>query len=341
MQKYLALSFEQILDQLRKKKFEPVYFLHGEEDYFIDTISNYFEKEVLPEVEQAFNQTIFYGKDTDHLAVLDAARRYPMMSPYQVVIIKEAQDMRSLDKLQTYIEKPAATTLLVICHKHKKYNLNSAFGKAVKAGAVVFESKSLYDNQIPEWIRNYLKEKQLQITPDAANLLAEYLGTELGKVANELDKLALNMAPGAVITPTQVEENIGISKDYNVFELQKALSQRDVLKANRIVNYFADNPRKNPIQVVISSLYGYFSKIYMLQFVKDKSESEILEALQLRSAFFLKEYRAALRFYPVQKLEDVISHLKTFDLKSKGVDYDATGKPEGELLRELVWKILH
>ncbi len=335
------MSYEQILDQLRKKKFEPVYFLHGEEDYFIDTISNFFEKELLPEAEQAFNQTIFYGKDTDHLAVLDAARRYPMMSPCQVVIIKEAQDMRSLDKLQSYIEKPAATTLLVICHKHKKYNLNSAFGKALKAGAVVFESKSLYDNQVPEWIKNYIKDKQLQITNDAANLLAEYLGTELAKVANELDKLAINLAPGATIMPAQVEENIGISKDYNVFELQKALSQRDVLKANRIVNYFADNPKKNPIQVVISSLYGYFSKVYMLHFVKDKPEADILEALQLRSAYFLKEYRAALRFFPVQKLEQVFADLKTFDLKSKGVNYDSTGKPEGELLRELVWRVLH
>lgn len=335
------MTFEQIQDQLRKKKFSPVYFLHGDEDYFIDTISNFFEREVLPEAEQAFNQTVFYGKDTDHLAVLDAARRYPMMSPHQVVIIKEAQDMKSLDKLQSYLEKPASTTILVICYKHKKYNLNSAFGKALKAGAEIFESKSLYDNQVPDWIKNYLKDKQFQIAPDAANLLAEYLGTELSKVANELDKLAINLTPGTLITVGHVEDNIGISKDYNVFELQKALSQRDVLKANRIVNYFAENPKKNPVQVVISSLYGYFSKIYMLHWVKDKPEADILEALQLRSAYFLKEYRAAIRHYPVQKLEQIIANLKTYDLKSKGVDYDATGKPEGELLRELVWRILH
>lgn len=336
------MTFEQILGELKKKQYQPVYFLHGEEPYFIDTIADYIEDHVLSEAERSFNQTILYGKDSDHLAVVDSARRYPMMAERQVVIVKEAQDMKSLVQLQSYVEKPMPTTVLVICHKYKKLNLNSGFGKALKANAVVFESKSLYDNQAPDWIKGYLQQKGLGIQPAAAELLAEYLGTALSKIANELDKLVLNLPPGtSTVTEKHIEENIGISKEYNVFELQKALSQRDVVKANRMVNYFAANPRKNPVQVIISSLYGYFSKVYQLHFVKDRAENEIITALQLRSGYFLKEYRGALRHYSLQKTEQVIDLLKTYDLKSKGVGYDSTGKPEGELLRELVWHILH
>jgi DNA polymerase-3 subunit delta len=249
--------------------------------------------------------------------------------------------MKSLPDLMSYIEKPLDSTLLVICHKHKNYNLNSKFGKLVKERALVFEAKGLYDNQVPDWIRDYLKDKKLTIRPTAAHLIAEYLGTELSKIANELDKLALNLPAGTEVNEKQVEENIGISKDYNVFELQKALGTRDVLSANRIVQYFAANPRKNPLPVVIGSLYNFFSKIYMLHFVRHVSEKEMLEALQLRSAYFLKDYRAALTHFPLTKTEQVIGFLKDYDLKSKGVDYISTGKEEGELLKELVWRILH
>lgn len=335
------MTYQEILKELKQKKYRPIYFLHGPEAYFIDVISNYIEHEVLNETEKAFNLTILYGKEANHLAVVDNARRYPVMAERQVVIVKEAQEMKSLPDLMSYVEKPLDSTILVICHKHKNYNLNSKFGKLLKERALVFEAKELYENQVPDWIVAYLKDKELKIKPNAANLIAEYLGTELSKIANELDKLALNLPTGTEVNDKQVEENIGISKEYNVFELQKALGTRDVLKANRIVQYFASNPRKNPLVVVIGSLYNFFSKVYMLHFVRNLSEKEMLEALQLRSAYFLKDYRSALPHFPLQKTAQVIGLLREYDLKSKGVDYNSTGKEEGELLKEMVWRILH
>jgi len=335
------LEFDHILKELKDKQYHPIYFLHGEESYFIDVISGFIEKNVLEEAERAFNQAIFYGKDVNHKDIVDTARRYPMMASRQVVILKEAQDMKSLAELLTYIEKPMPTTILVVCHKHKRYNFNSKFGKALKQHSLVFESKPLYDNQMPAWISAYLKGKKLKITPKASDLIAEYLGTDLSKVANELDKLAINLPPGTEVNDGHIEANIGISKDYNIFELQRALGQHDVLKANRIVNYFAANPRKNPMPVLISALYGYFSKVYLYHAAKNLPEKELLTTLQLRSSFFLKEYRAAARNFPPTRAEMAITLLKEYDLKSKGVDYNNTGKPEGELMKELVWRLLH
>lgn len=336
-----ALTAEQLLTDLRKKNFHPVYFLYGTESYFIDEITQFFEQKVLSESEKAFNQMVLYGKDADYQAVVDNARRYPMMAQHQLVILKEAQEMKSLVNLIGYVEKPTPTTILVICHKHKRFNINTKFGKMLKAKAVVFQSKPLYDNQVPDWISKYLRKRKLQIHPEAAELLAEYLGTDLSKVVNELEKLRLNLAAETRINSKHIEDNIGISKDYNVFELQKALSQKDVLKSNRIVQYFAANPKKNSLPAVLSSLYNYFSKIYMLHFLKQKPDADLLSALGLRSPFFLKEYRAAARSFPLAETEKVLSLLKEFDLKSKGVDYNSTGKADGELLKELVWKILH
>jgi DNA polymerase-3 subunit delta len=335
------MTYQDILKSLDQKKYQNLYFLHGEESYFIDVVCNRLETEVLNEGERAFNQTIVYGMDVDHLQVLDIARRYPMMSRYQVLIIKEAQDMKSIKELQAYVEKPADTTILVICHKNGKYNFNSKFGKAVQEKAVVLESKRLYDNQVPDWIQTYVVEKKLRIRPDAANLMAEYLGTELSKVANELDKMAINLPPGTEVNTKHIEEFIGISKDYNIFELQKALGQRDVLKANRIVQYFAANPKRNPTPVVLSSLYTYFSKVYLLSFCQNAPEKDQISTLELRNAYFLKDYKEALRFFNRERAEKALNLLKEYDLKSKGVDYNSTGKPEGELLKELVFRVLH
>jgi DNA polymerase-3 subunit delta len=335
------MTHQAIIAEIRKGQFRPVYFLHGAEDYFIDAITRAIEAHALAEHEKAFNQTILYGKETDHLQVVDAARRFPMMAERQLVIVREAQEMRSLKELKTYIENPAPTTILVIAHKHKKLNLNSGFGKALKKQALVFEAKPLYDNQVPDWIVSYLKTRKLKAGPAAAELLAEYLGTDLSKVANELDKLALNLPAGSEVTQQHIEENIGISKDYNVFELQRALGLRDIRKANRIVQYFMANPKSNPIQVVIGSLYGYFSKIYRFHAVAQASEAEILKTLGLHSPFFLREYRSAARHWPRPRTEAVISILREYDLKSKGVGYNSTGKPDGELMREMVWKLLH
>lgn len=335
------MAFDTILKQLKSKDYQQVYFLHGKESYYIDAITSQVENGILNESEKAFNFTVFYGKDVNHQAIIDTARRYPMMASHQVVILKEAQEMRTLSNLQSYIEHPTSTTIVLICYKHKKFNFNSKFGKALKKQAVIFESKPLYDNQVPDWISAYLKKKKLSIQPRAADLIAEYLGTDLSKVANELDKLAINVAAETEITEKEIEANIGISKDYNVFELQRAIGQRDMVKTNRILQYFAANPKKMPLPVLIGSLYTYFSKVYLYHAAKNLPEREILTTLQLRSNFFLKEYRAAARQFPPAKAEQAITLLKEYDLKSKGVGYNNTGKPDGSLAKEMVWRILH
>jgi DNA polymerase-3 subunit delta len=333
------LEYKDLLKSLKAKEYKPVYFLHGEESFFMDKIAEIIENQVLSESEKSFNQTIFYGKDTESTAIVDTARRYPMMADRQVVILKEAQDMKTLVNLQKYVERPTSSTILLIVHKHKKLDMRMAFAKALVKNAVVMESKPLYDNQIPDWIRNYLKEIHLMIDANAAELIAEYLGTDLGKIANELDKLRLNLPPNSTVNVKQVQDNIGISKDYNVFELQKALSAKNILTANKIVQYFARNPKDAPFVVVISNLYNYFSKVYMLHFLSNKPDKEVLDVMGLRSDFFLRDYKMAARHYNPFKTEQILGFLREYDLKSKGVDADGTDA--GELLKELVFKILH
>lgn len=343
------MTHQEILKSLKSGDYKPIYFLHGTESYFIDVVSDFIEKNALTEAEKSFNQTILYGKDTEHKTVVDSARRYPMMAQRQVVILKEAQDMKTLQDLSLYIENPTPSTVLVICHKHKKLNMNTKFGKKLKEKAVVLEAKPLYDNQVPDWIMSYLKTKKLKINPKAAELTAEYLGTSLSKVANELDKLAINLPAGTEVTDKHIEENIGISREYNMFELQRALAAKDVIKANRIVNYFISNPRKNPLVLVIGTVYNFFSKVYMYHYVKNEAESTILQKLGLRSSWFLKEYKAAAIKYPLPYTIRVISILKEYDLRSKGIHVSTAiadkerGEvtPEAELLKEMVWKILH
>lgn len=335
------MTYEQILKDLQAGKVRPVYFLHGTEPYFIDLIADYAEKQLLSEAEQAFNLTVLYGKDADHLTVLDAARRYPMMAPRQVVILKEAQDMKSLPELKGYIEKPMETTALFVCHKHKKFNTATKFGATLKEHAVLLETKELYEDKMPAWVQEYLRAKKLKITPAALSLVVEYLGTSLSKVVNELDKLALNLKPGTEVDEAHIETHIGVSKDYNVFELHKALGERNLQRAGRIVNYFGANPKNNPFIGTIGSLYGFFSKVYMFQFVAGKNEKEQIEALQLRNDWFLRDYKLAAKNYSRAKLEDIIGYLHEYDLKSKGVNLDSSHYDDGELLKELVWKILH
>lgn len=333
------MTYSEILKSLRAKQYKPVYFLHGAESYFIDAISKYVEDNVLSEGEKSFNQLVFYGKDADAKTIIDAASRYPMMAPYQVILLKEAQEMRTLSDLLPYLKKAVPTTILVICHKHKKLDARTKFGKTVKEHAVVFESKPLYDNQVADWIVDYLKSKKFGIQTSAAQLIGEYLGTNLSKVVNELDKLVINLPAGTTVDEKNVQDNIGISKDYNVFELQRALGARDVVKANRIINYFIANPKKNPLVLLVGTLYNYFSKVYMLHFLRHSADRELLPILKLRSEYFLKEYRMAARNYNLPRIKKVIHLLKEYDLRSKGVDNDST--KEGELMKELVWKILH
>lgn len=335
------MTYQQILGELKKKKFHPIYFLHGSEPYFIDSISNFIETNALSEAERSFNQVVLYGRDIDHLTVIDNARRYPMMSQHQVVIVKEAQEMKDLKDLEKYIANPLSSTILVICHKHKTFNTATKFGKLLQEKGLVFESKKLYDNQVPDWIHDYLAHSHLKITPSAADLLAEYLGTDLSLISHELDKLALHLQSGTEITADHVEEHVGISREYNIFELQKALSNKDMGKTSRIVSNFEANPKRNPLIMVIASLSSYFTKVYMLHFLKNAPDTEVQKKLGLRSPYALKEYRVALKHYPLNKTENIIAELKRYDLMSKGVDFITTGKEDGELLKEMVWKITH
>lgn len=334
------MDYKDIIKSIKAKDYAPIYFLHGEEPFYIDSITKLIENTVLAEHEKAFNQTIIYGKDATYNNVVDNARRYPVMSDRQVILIKEAQTMKELQKLEKYVAQPMPSTVLVLCHKYKKLDQRSKLAKALKGSkAVIFESKKLYDNQVSGWIASYLKDKKYRIEPNAAELIAEYLGTNISKVANELDKLMLNVLEGSTITAVQVQDNIGISKDYNVFELQNALGRRDVVKAQRIVNYFIANPKNHPLPPVMSSLYNYFSKIYITHFAGQKNDKELAIELGMRSAYFVKDYRRAAKTFNRRRTEYILGLLKEYDLKSKGVDRVST--PDGELLKELIYKILH
>lgn len=334
------MTTESILADIKAGRFSPVYFLHGEEPFFIDQVADAVEANALPEAERGFNQTILYGKEVDHLTLLDYLRRYPMMSERQVVILREAQEMKSLTELTSYLENPMPTTVFVVCHKHKKVDSRTKFGKALSGKQIVLlESKKLYDNQIADWISGYCKSKKLAIEAAAAALMAEYLGADLSRIANELEKLTLNLPAGTGISVVAVQDNIGISKEYNVFELQKAIAMRDTTKVARIREHFAANIRKNPLIVTISSLFGYFSKVYMLHSLKGQPDAEVLKALELRSDWFLKDYKLAAANYTPAQVVNIISLLKTFDLRSKGVENDSAD--EAELMKELFWKMMH
>lgn len=337
------MDFNPLLQAIKKKEFSPLYLLHGEETYFIDQLEAAIEANALQENERSFNETIVYGKDTDYLQVVDAARRFPMMAERQLVLLREAQDMSSLKELVKYAENPSPTTVLVISHKHKKLNGNFALTKALKKNGVIFEAKALYENKIPAWISSYLKGKKYSIEPAAANLLAEFLGTSLGKITNELDKLIINLKPGTEISAKIVEDQVGVSKDYNVFELQKAIGHHDIVKATRILNYFKGNPKAGPLPMVLGSLYNYFSKVFRLLELQRKgvSKQEIMKDLGLRFDFFLADYQASARNFKGGRIVEVFALLREYDLKSKGVNSNLAGKGENELLKEMVWRMMH
>lgn len=345
------MTFEQIISDLKKKVYHPVYFLTGDEAYFIDAISDYIENNVLNDMEKEFNQTVIYGRDIDVSAITSVAKRFPMMSNYHVVIVKEAQNIRDLvgkekseksektkHPFQLYIENPQKSTLLVICYKYKTVDKRTSVGKLIAKNTVFFESKKLYDNQVPAWIEGYLKGKAYTIDPRASVMLTEYLGTDLSKISNELDKLMINLPAKSGITVEHVQNNIGISKEYNTFELQAALGKKDVLKANKIVNYFSSNPGDYPLVVTITSLFSYFSKILTYHYLPDKSKNTAAAALGVHP-FFMGDYERAAHNFGVGKLKSIISDLREYDLKSKGFDNATSG--EGELLKELVFKIIH
>jgi DNA polymerase-3 subunit delta len=335
-----AKTFDQILSDLKKKQYAPVYFLTGEESYYIDMISDYIQDHVLDESERSFNQTILYGKDTDALTVMNAAKRFPMMSSYQVVIVKEAQELKDFENLQHYVENPLKSTLLVLDYKYKNPDKRKKVFKSLIQHSVFLEAKKLYDNEVPSWITGYLSSKGHNIEPKATAMLLEFLGSDLSKISNELDKLIISLGENEkTITPVLIERNIGISKDYNNFELQNAIGKRDVVKANRIINYFADNQKNHPVVLTITILFAFFSKVLIYYWIKDKSRDNVARQLGIRSSFFVKDYVEAARNYNANKVIDIICLLREYDLKSKG--YRGTTIEPGDLLKELIFKILH
>ncbi|MFW5656418.1 MAG: DNA polymerase III subunit delta [Bacteroidota bacterium] len=334
------MDFQQIISELKQKKYHPIYFLTGDEPYFIDIISNYIAKNVLTDQEKEFNQTVLYGKDTDMATIINTAKRYPMMATHQVVIVKEAQEIGNMDLLIHYLEKPLNSTILVFNYKYKNLDNRKNLTKTIKNKTLFFESKKLYDDKIPGWINSFLKARKKTITPEAAVMLTEFLGNDLSKIANEIEKLIITLPPEIEkITPTHVEKNIGISKDYNNFELQKAIGTGNVIKANQIVNYFGNNPKQNPMALTIASLYGFFSKVLRYHLMKNKADNRaVTSALQI-SPYFIRDYQQAARRYPPAAIVRNISLLREFDLKSKGVNNAST--PPEELLKELIFKIMH
>jgi len=335
-----------IIKDLKNRKLKPLYLLHGEEPYFIDTVSDFAEHHLLTDVEKGFNQTVLYGKDTDIMTVLGAAKRYPMMSDYQLVLVKEAQDMKwgredddkkGIDPLLNYLENPLPGSVLIFCYKYGKFDKRKKTYKAIDKNGLIFESTPLYDSKIPAWIEEYAGGKGYKIEQQASAMMAEYLGNDLSKIANELDKLMLNVTAGQAITTRHVQDNIGISKEYNVFELQSALTKKDPFKVNQIINYFEANPKANPMVLVLGNLNNFYSKVLLYHYSKDKSPQNLARELGV-NPFFVKDYESAARSYNYGKTMQIISLLREYDLKSKGVD--STEGP-GELMKELMFKILH
>jgi DNA polymerase-3 subunit delta len=333
------MTYEQLIGDLKNRAFKPIYFLHGDEPYYIDLVTEYISSKVLTEAEQSFNQSILYGKESDAGQVINAAKRFPMMASHQVIVLKEAQELKEFEKLIHYVENPQPSTLLVINYKYKNPDKRKKVFKALQKNAVFFQSKKLYDNQVPGWISGYVSGRKYSIEPKAAALLGEFLGSDLSRIANEVDKLIIAIGnQSRNITPEDVEKNIGISKDFNQFELQNALGRKDVVTANRIIRHFAANVRKYPIPLITGSLYSYFSKLLLIHYAKDKSQQGVAGLLKVHP-FFAKDYLAAAKRYTAGKLVGIISLLRTYDMKSKG--YEGHTIPDGELMKEMVFKILH
>ena len=334
------LTFEQIIKDIQNKIFYPVYFFHGEEPYFIDQLTDYFEENALDESVKDFNQSIVYGRDVTHTDIIDLSKRFPMMGNYQLVVVKEAQDIQEIGGLEPYLSSPLNTTILVINYKYKKIDKRKSFyKKMVKSKDVIlFESKRIYDNQIPSWIEKSVHLLGFSINPHASRMLAEYLGADLSKINNELEKLIINLEKGAVITEDDVEANIGISKDFNVFELQYALTARDALKAQRIVQHFEANPKEHPLQMLSVVLHNYFMKVFLYHQIKNNNQNTIASVLGV-SPFFVKDYMKAARSFPRSKIKSIIAQIRILDLKSKGIG--STDAQSYGVLKELVFKIMH
>lgn len=340
----MAVSPNDILKELKSGKFRPLYFLQGDEPFYIDQISDFIEKNALDETQKGFNQMVLYGKDVDMSQVILNAKRFPMMSDRQVVIIKEAQEIKDIGReagakqLEEYVKNPLPSTILVLCHKNKVLDGRKGVTKSLDKSQALINSKKIYDNQLPNWIGDHVKSLGHSIDPKAIVMLSEAVGNDLSKVANEINKLLVNFEGSVNITPDHVDKYIGISKEYNVFELQKALGSKDVLKANKILKYFESDPKGNPAIPMIALLFGYFSKVLLVHHSKDKSDRALASKLKV-NPFFVKDYSQAARSYPLGKVMRIIHYLRIADQQTKGIGAASMG--DGQIMKELVFKILH
>ncbi|MBE7690568.1 DNA polymerase III subunit delta [Tenacibaculum piscium] len=327
-----------IISDIKAGNLKPIYFLMGEEPYYIDKISDYIEENVLDDSEKGFNQVVMYGRDVTIDEIIASAKRYPMMADKQVIIVKEAQNLsRTIDAIETYAQNPQVSTVLVFNYKYKKLDKRKKSYKAIAKNGLIYESKKLYDNQVADWIRRVLSGKKYTIEPKASQMLVEFLGTDLSKIANELDKLTAVLPQKTIITDKHIEQNIGISKDFNNFELRKAIGQKDIVKANRIINYFTQNPKNNPLVMTISLLNSFFTQLLIYHGLRDKSKGSVAKNLGI-NPYFVDDYTVSVKKYPMRKVSQVIGFLREADIKSKGV---GANQSQGDILKELLFKILH
>ena len=323
-----------IVNDIKAGKLKPIYFLMGEEPYYIDRLSDYIENNVLTEEEKGFNQTVLYGRDVTVEDIVSAAKRYPMMAERQVIIVKEAQDLvKTIDKFESYASDPVPTTVLVLCYKYKTLDKRKKVTKLFEKSGLVFESKKLYDNQVAQWITRVLQAKKYSIEPKASAMLVEFLGTNLEKINNELEKLQIILPVGSTISANHIEENIGFSKDFNIFELRKAIGEKNQLKSYKIAQYFSENPKDHPLVMTTGMLFSFFVQLLQYHGLKDKNPKNVAAVLKV-NPFFLKDYDVALRNYPMKKVSKIVTLLREIDVKSKGVGANAL--PQHELLKEML-----
>ncbi|NMA73127.1 MAG: DNA polymerase III subunit delta [Bacteroidales bacterium] len=334
------ITYFEILTQLRAKKYLPVYYLMGEESYYIDELAAFFEEHILTEEEKEFNLTIVYGGDTDMATIVTAAKRYPMMAEYQIIIVKEAQSIKDIDNLEYYLQNPAPSTLLVFCHKHGVLDRRRKVATLIRKQGVLYESKAIRERELPGFIVDYVKQRGTQIDSKASAMLADYVGTDLSRMAGELDKLLIARSEkDTIITPDLVERNIGISKQYNNFELQNAIIEGNVFKANQIIKYFDENSKNNPVQVTLTVLFNYFSNLMLAYYAPSKTEQGIVDMLSLRFAWQAKDYIRGMQRFSGVKTMQIIDEIRYADAKTKGVDNVTV--TNGEVLKELIFKIMH
>jgi DNA polymerase-3 subunit delta len=330
------MSIDKIITDWRKGVFKPVYWLEGEEEYFIDKAINYAENSILKESEASFNLTVFYGKDTSWPEVINACRRYPMFAERQVVIIKEAQHMREIEKLEAYVDNPLSSTVFIVSYKDKKVDGRTKFAKTLKEKSVLVTTKKMYEDKVPEWTQELLESKGLSISPKGLTLIVDHLGNDLTRIENEINKISINLGKRKTITEEDIEEFVGVSKDFNVFELQSAIAHKDFAKALRIIQYFEANPKAAPIQLVLPSLYGFFSKVFMVFGAGTTDEKGVAAAIGV-NPFFVKDYMKAANIYNFQGVERVLLLLHQYNLKSIGIN--SPGTEDGSLLKEMLYKM--